>query len=94
MELMRMKIVSHNQELKTGGATLAISDRNEIYPEEKTEIMREGEELEAFTRSLGAEIYGVAKAEAFREFPKKPQPSKFVPDAKSVVIIGMDTGRC
>ena len=84
-----MKIVSHNSELKTGGATLAISDRNEIYPEEKTGIMREGEELEAFARSLGAEIYGVAKAEAFREFPKKPQPSKFVPDAKSVVIIGM-----
>ena len=39
---------------------------------------REGEELEAFARSLGAEIYGVATADAFNEFPDKPQPSKFV----------------
>lgn len=68
---------------------MAIGDRTEIYPEDKAKLSRESEDLEAFARSLGAEIYGVAKAEAFKEFPQKPQPSKFVPDAKSVVIIGM-----
>ncbi|MDP6126891.1 MAG: hypothetical protein QF432_01885, partial [Dehalococcoidales bacterium] len=54
---------------------------------------REGEELEAFARSLGAEIYGVATADAFNEFPDKPQPSKFVPDARSVIVIGMPNTR-
>lgn len=68
---------------------MTISSRTERHPEDKVELIREGEELETFARSLGAEIYGVAAAEAFKEFPKKPQPKKFVPDAKSVVIIGM-----
>ena len=68
---------------------MAISKRAEIHLEDRAELIRGGEELEAFARSLGAEIYGVARAEAFGEFPKKPQPSKFIPDAKSVVIIGM-----
>ncbi len=68
---------------------MTISDRAKIHPEDRAELVREGEKLEAFARSLGAEIYGVARSEAFEEFPKKPQPSKFVPDAKSVVIIGM-----
>lgn len=48
-----------------------------------------GRELEELARSLGAEIYGVASAEAFQEYPKKPQPERFVPDAKSVITIGM-----
>ena len=68
---------------------MTIDERTEMRLGEKAELVSEGEELEAFARSLGAEIYGVAAAEAFREFPKKPQPSKFVPDAKSMVIIGM-----
>ena len=68
---------------------MAMGERTETSLEKKAELFKKGEELEAFVRSLGAEIYGVAEAEAFREFPKKPQPSKFVPDAKSVVIIGM-----
>lgn len=68
---------------------MAIGDRTKVSPGDKAKLVRDGEDLEAFARSLGAEIYGVAKAEAFKEFPDKPQPSKFVPDAKSVVIIGM-----
>ena len=68
---------------------MAISDRKEIHLKNRVELVTAGEELEAFARSLGAEIYGVASAEAFKEFPQKPQPSKFVPDAKSVVIVGM-----
>lgn len=60
-----------------------------IHLKEKAKLTSEGEELETFASSLGVEIYGVASAEAFKEFPNKPQPSKFVPDAKSVVIIGM-----
>ena len=55
----------------------------------KKERASEAAELESFARSLGAEIYGVASAEAFKEYPKKPQPSLFVPDAKSVITIGM-----
>ncbi len=67
-----------------------ITDKQtKIGAEEKARFIAEGEELEVFARTLGAEIYGVAAVEAFKEFPKKPQPSKFVPDAKSVVIIGM-----
>ena len=65
------------------------SERSTIRLEEKVEIIRDGEDLATFARSLGAEIYGVADAEAFKEFPEKPQPSKFVPDAKSVIIVGM-----
>jgi len=68
---------------------MAISDQTKVHPEGRAELVREGEELEAFAHSLGAEIYGVAAAKSFKEFPNKPQPSKFVPDAKSVVIIGM-----
>ena len=68
---------------------MAISERDRIRPSERAELVKEGEELEAFARSLGADIYGVAAAEAFKEFPKKPQPSKFVPGAKSLVVVGM-----
>lgn len=68
---------------------MVINERSERRLKEKAQLANEGEELEAFARSLGVEIYGVASAEAFKEFPKKPQPSKFVPDAKSVVVIGM-----
>lgn len=68
---------------------MTISDKVKIYPEDGTKLVREGEELEAFARALGAEIYGVATSEAFKAFSNKPQPSKFVPDARSVVVIGM-----
>lgn len=68
---------------------MTISEHTILHTGNKDEKVRAGEELEAFAKSLGAEIYGVAKADDFKEFPKKPQPSKFVPDAKSVIIIGM-----
>ena len=49
-----------------------------------------GVELEAFARSLGADIYGVADGVAYaREFPDKPSPKKFVPEARSVIIVGL-----
>lgn len=56
---------------------------------ERSTLVREDEDLEAFARSLGAGIYGVASAESFKEFPKKPQPDQYVPGAKSVITIGM-----
>lgn len=67
---------------------MAISERTKVRLKEKGALVKEGEELEAYARSLGADIYGVASAEAFQEFPKMPRPSKFIPDAKSVVTIG------
>lgn len=75
--------------MKLGGDGMAISERSGIRAGEKSSLVTEGEKLEVFARSLGAELYGVAEAEAFKQFPDKPQPSKFVPDAKSVIIIGM-----
>jgi epoxyqueuosine reductase QueG len=53
-----------------------------------------GAEIEEHARSLGAEVYGVASAEKYGElFPKKPQPSKFVEDARSVIIVGLPFSR-
>lgn len=53
-----------------------------------------GVEIEAHARSLGAEIYGVASAEKYGElFPNKPPPSKFVADARSVIIVGLPFSR-
>ncbi|MBW2053614.1 MAG: epoxyqueuosine reductase [Deltaproteobacteria bacterium] len=66
-----------------------VNIKSESKLDEQSKIKSEAQELEAFARSLGAEIYGVASAEAFEEFPKKPQPSRFVPEAKSVIIVGM-----
>lgn len=63
---------------------MAIGERREIRAD------TEGRELEQCVRSLGADIYGVASAEVYvKEFPNKPQPGRYVADAKSVVIIGM-----
>lgn len=64
-------------------------ERKEDDLQEQSALIADGEELEAFARSLGAEVYGVASAESFTEFPKKPQPDRYVPDAKSVISIGM-----
>ena len=49
-----------------------------------------GSETEAFARSLGAEIYGVASADRLEElFPEKPPPGKFMEGARSVIIVGL-----
>ena len=62
----------------------------ETVTDYKYDVLQAGAEVEAFARSLGADIYGVASAEAYaRDFPKKPSPMKFVADAKSVIIVGM-----
>ena len=48
------------------------------------------EELRDYALSLGAELYGVASAADYAtEFPEKPQPTRFVPDAQAVVVIGL-----
>ena len=53
-----------------------------------------GTEVEAYARSLGAVIYGVASAENYEKlFPSKPPPSKFVEGAKSVIILGLPFSR-
>jgi epoxyqueuosine reductase QueG len=39
---------------------------------------------------LGAELYGVASASAYAaHFPDKPQPTRFVPNAQSVIVFGL-----
>jgi len=53
-----------------------------------------GAEIEACARSLGADIYGVASADRYKElFPDKPPPGKFVDGARSVVIVGLPYSR-
>jgi epoxyqueuosine reductase QueG len=53
-----------------------------------------GTEVEEYARTLGAEIYGVASAELYQQlFPRKPSPTKFVPEAKSVIIVGLPFSR-
>ena len=47
-------------------------------------------DLHEFAASLGAELYGVASAEAYAEhFPDKPQPERFVENARSIIVIGL-----
>jgi epoxyqueuosine reductase QueG len=54
------------------------------------EILQYGRDLETYARSLGADIYGVASAAAYeQEFPGKPSPSRFVPGAQSVIVVGL-----
>ena len=54
------------------------------------DLVEVGEELRVYAMSLGAEVYGVASAALYGEhFPEKPQPDKFIPDARSVIVIGM-----
>jgi len=68
---------------------MAIGQRPRTRLNKKAALVNEGKELEAYARSLGAEVYGVAAAEAFEQFPEKPQPSRFMPDARSVLIVGV-----
>ena len=47
-------------------------------------------ELKEYAFSLGAELYGVASAEAYAmHFPDKPQPMQFVENARSIIVIGL-----
>ena len=46
-------------------------------------------DLREYALSLGAELYGVASADAYAEhFPDKPQPAQLVENARSIIIIG------
>jgi epoxyqueuosine reductase QueG len=46
--------------------------------------------LADYAQTLGAELYGVASAEAYvTAFPDKPAPTRFVDQARSVIVIGM-----
>jgi epoxyqueuosine reductase QueG len=48
------------------------------------------DDLHAFALGLGAELYGVASAADYRtHFPDKPQPTRFVANAQSVIIVGL-----
>lgn len=61
--------------------------RNEIPISAGEQI---AEELAGYARGMGAELYGIASAQAYtREFPDKPSPEQFVEGAQSVIIIGM-----
>ena len=47
-------------------------------------------DLREYALSLGAELYGVASADAYAEhFPDKPQPAQLVENARSIIIIGL-----
>ncbi len=47
-------------------------------------------DMQEYALSLGAELYGIASAEAYAEhFPGKPQPTTFVENARSVIVIGL-----
>ena len=49
-----------------------------------------GVEVEDLSRSLGAELYGVASADEYTvRFPDKPSPGIFVQNARSVVVVGL-----
>lgn len=66
---------------------MAISQKRETLSRNRDETARD---LEIMARSLGAELYGVASAERYvAEFPEKPAPSRYVPGARSVIIIGL-----
>jgi epoxyqueuosine reductase QueG len=55
--------------------------------------MTEGQldrDLARYARELGAELYGVASAADYAtEFPDKPQPTRFVEGARSVIVVGL-----
>jgi len=67
---------------------MAISEREKARVATAAPV-KARDELEAYARSIGADVFGVAAADAFKEFPKKPQPEQFVPGARSVVIVGV-----
>jgi epoxyqueuosine reductase QueG len=47
-------------------------------------------DLALYARELGAELYGVASAADYAaEVPDKPQPTRFVEGARSVIVIGL-----
>ena len=49
-----------------------------------------GAELREYALGLGAELYGVAAAADYADqFPDKPQPTSFVENARSVIVIGL-----
>ena len=48
------------------------------------------EELREYAEALGVELYGVASAADYaRDFPNKPQPTRFVENARSIIIVGL-----
>lgn len=56
----------------------------------KQKLVAAEDVIRDYAMSLGAEIYGVASASLYKEqFPEKPQPEKFIPGAKSVIVVGM-----
>ena len=68
---------------------MAISEKRGSALDEKPALVREAQDLEEYARSIGADVFGIAAAEAFTEFPNKPRPDTFVPGAKSVVVLGV-----
>jgi len=57
---------------------------------DKQNVTQEGEEIRRYALSLGAEIYGVADAALYKEkFPSWSQAEDFIPDARSIIVVGM-----
>ncbi len=47
-------------------------------------------ELREYASALGVELYGVASATDYeKQFPDKPQPARFVENARSIIVIGL-----
>jgi len=57
------------------------------------EVVRDGEDLQAYVLGMGADLYGVAAAEDFAAFPDKPQPGKFVTEPRSVIVFALAYNR-
>ena len=46
--------------VKAGGSVMAISGKSRTRSDKKADLTEERDELEAYARSLGAEVFGVA----------------------------------
>ena len=59
-------------------------------PTQAQDNVQMADELYAYAQSLGVELYGVASARAYAaEFPDKPPPTRFIEDARSIIVIGL-----
>lgn len=49
----------------------------------------ESSEVKRHALAKGADLVGIASAESFREYPEEKRPENLLPDAKSVIVVGV-----
>ncbi len=47
------------------------------------------EEVKRFARSKGADLVGIASVDRFSDYPEERQPQKLLPNARSVIVVGV-----